>query len=181
MSCFYFFWLIGGLVWFDFLLLLFYFVLFRGRENEQQRGIWLSRVSYSSRWHRFFSTPLWHFGEMMWLEEKWHKCSCFPEIISQGFIFNLFPSILWYKLYRENPEVSTAVFGWCQGVWPCPIPTQQKLSFPAGPGAGSGFPRVLVATKPQWKHPRWAAAFSSREDTHKKLGYFSRKGPLPGS
>lgn len=96
-----FFWLVG---------LIFLVVLFRGRENEQQRGIWLSRLSHSSRWQRCLSTPVWHFGETMWLEGKWIECSSFPEIISRGFIFNLFPSILWYELYGENPEVSTAAF-----------------------------------------------------------------------
>lgn len=59
-----------------------------------------------------------------------------------------------------------------------PAPLSRSISFPAGSGAGSGSTRVLLATKPRWKHPHWAAGFSSREDTSTGLGYFSWKGQL---
>lgn len=113
---------------------------FGGRENEHQRGVWLLRVSRDSRWQRHLSAPMWSFCEMLWFRGRQDECSSFPEISSQGFIFNLFPSPLWYGLHWESPEISTAARAMpkrATTAWPRSAETTANIQFPTWARASS--------------------------------------------
>lgn len=161
---------------------------FRGRENEQQRGIWLLRVSHDSRWQRRLSAPVWHFGESLWLAGKWNEHSSFPEIISQDFIFTLFPSVLWHGLHWGNPEISKAAFVDAEA---CnhslaPLGRSDSKRFISYRSLSRLLALVTSSLLPShrhcaWKYPLWAAGSSGWEGASAKPGYFSRKRQLPAS
>lgn len=134
------------------------------------------------------SVLLCHFDERLWLEGKQNECSSFPEIISQGFIFNLFPSVLWHGLYWGNPEISKAAHADAEASNHSPVPLGRSESkHLVSYRRWSRLPPLvtssllLIHKHCAQKCPLWAAGSSGGEDASAKPGCFSRKGQLPAS